>query len=231
MDDVRYFPCPDMSGTPEPPALTAEEEWRMAQQEAMQGHLARLDRLAEIGMAMAESLGERAMKDPWEADVATFEKISQIVRKVIALRAHLGQTFLTEGKSLIVKRTQAAKKALLNHDLRKHGVILDMVAQAASEKFPDRPEDAGAMIRRDARRLLEDLDDYGNFLDRPVGETVARLCQDLGLDPDWCLNGEDHWITKSPLGGVELSEYAQPPSIFDEIQERVEWLRANPPDP
>ena len=86
-DDLRYFPCPDMSGEPPPPALTAEEEWRMGQQEAMQGHLARLDRLAEIAMAMAESLGERAMKDPWEADVATFEKISQIVRKVIALRA------------------------------------------------------------------------------------------------------------------------------------------------
>ena len=231
MDDLRYFPCPDMSGTPEPPAPTAEMEWRMGQQESMRGHLTRLDRLAEIAMAMAETVGERAVKDPCEADVATFEKISQIVRKVIALRAHLGQGFLAEGKRLIAEREEARQQALLTHDVRKQTIIVDMVAQAGAETFPDRPQDAAAMIRRDARRLLEDLDDYGNYLDLPVGETVARLCQDLGLDPDWCLDGDDHWITKSPLGGVELSQYANPPSIFDDIQERVEWLRANPPDP
>ena len=88
------------------------------------------------------------------------------------------------------------------------------------------------MIRRDAPAgCWKNWTTTANYLDRPVGETVARLCIDLGLDPEWCLDGDDHWITKSPLGGVQLSSYANPPSIFDDIQERVEWLRANPPDP
>ena len=128
----------------EPPALTAEEEWRMGQQEAMQGHLARLDRLAEIAMAMAETVGERAVKDPGEADVATFEKISQIVRKVIALRAHLGQGFLTEGKALIAERARARAEALVTHDVRKQTIIVDSNARAVGRDRPRPAEDAAA---------------------------------------------------------------------------------------
>ena len=45
----------------------------------------------------------------------------------------------------------------------------------------------------DAELLLEDLDDYGDWLNRPVGETVAKLCVALGLEPDACVKRGDTW--------------------------------------
>ena len=60
------------------------------------------------------------------------------------------------------------------------------------------------------------------YLDRPVGETVARLCAALGLDPEACEPDGDAWRVRRPPLNFELrlEERARkypapsPPSLY-----------------
>ena len=210
--DIPYYPCPDLSGPPEPPAKTWQMEWRQAELAERDDHLAMLGRLAEIAMTIAEAVGEKAAKTVEAGDIAAFAKISQVVRRAIALHAHLGRDHRLDSLRLLADRDRSCDEAQARHDTNKQDLIADMVAQAAREKFADGAEDAAAAVRQDVRTLLSDLGDYLDYLDKPVGETVARLCHDLGLDPEWCIQtDEGEWITRSPFAGAKISKYADPP--------------------
>jgi hypothetical protein len=63
--------------------------------------------------------------------------------------------------------------------------------------------------------LLADLDEFKDYLRRPVGETIARLCVALGLDPDTCVRDGDRWRVK------------RPPTAYARFRE----TRAAPPEP
>ena len=69
----------------------------------------------------------------------------------------------------------------------------------------------------DAREYLVDADEMRGYLDRPVGETVARLCAALGLDPDACESDGETWRVRRPPLDFELrlEERARryPPSL------------------
>ena len=41
---------------------------------------------------------------------------------------------------------------------------------------------------------LDDDDVYAELEDRPLRETVERLCTDLGMSPDWSRWSGDDWI-------------------------------------
>ncbi len=57
------------------------------------------------------------------------------------------------------------------------------------------------------------------YLDRPVGETVAKLCATLGLDPEACERGGETWRIRRPPLDFELRveekarKYGRPPSL------------------
>jgi hypothetical protein len=42
------------------------------------------------------------------------------------------------------------------------------------------------------------------YLDRPVGETVARLCAAMGLDPEACEPDGETWRVRRPVLNFEL---------------------------
>jgi hypothetical protein len=54
------------------------------------------------------------------------------------------------------------------------------------------------------RERLDDEDLYGDLLRRPIGEMVAVICRDLGLEPDWDQLAQEAWaqaeIAEAPEG-------------------------------
>src|SRR5262249_44535607 len=85
--------------------------------------------------------------------------------------------------------------------------IVERVATAShDEKTVDR------LLRESAERL-DDEDLYGDLLERPVSELVARLCKDLGLHPDWAELAEELWAIReagSGRPGWPLAQQALP---------------------
>ena len=54
------------------------------------------------------------------------------------------------------------------------------------------------LLTDEAQEYLADADECRGYYDRPVGETVAKLCAALGLDPDACRRDGDTWTVRRP---------------------------------
>jgi hypothetical protein len=54
-------------------------------------------------------------------------------------------------------------------------------------------------------RLDEDV--YGDVMERPMGEIVARICRDLGLDPDWSRLAQEAWAEAEAAAGAAGSPF------------------------
>jgi hypothetical protein len=67
---------------------------------------------------------------------------------------------------------------------------------------------------------LDDDDIYGDVIARPVGELVALICRDLGLEPDWARLAEEAWAreeiergdARSPFANLHREAVANPPA-------------------
>ena len=65
---------------------------------------------------------------------------------------------------------------------------------------------------------LEDDEAYRDFEDRPIEETVRRLCDDLCLSPNWSRWDGDGWIDEEITGARPASSPFNRPSckpLFD----------------
>jgi hypothetical protein len=88
---------------------------------------------------------------------------------------------------------------------------LDDPAMAEAAIAVERAEQDLRMLSRltdEIDALLYDCDEFRDFLDRPVGETIARLCKTLGLDPALCVRDGDGWKVRREPFPFEL----KPPS-------------------
>jgi hypothetical protein len=69
---------------------------------------------------------------------------------------------------------------------------------------------AVSVIAREAAERLDNDDIYGLVASRPVGELVAMLCRDLGLEPDWDALAAEAWaqaeIDSAPEGSPFLDD-------------------------
>ncbi len=86
-----------------------------------------------------------------------------------------------------------------------------MVIGSASFADPDGDIVFGIMDLDTER--LDDDDEFAGYLERPVGETVAKLCAVVGLDPGACFLEDGAWrVRQAPLpppcgeGGSERSD-------------------------
>jgi hypothetical protein len=150
-------------------------------------HLRMLAQLAEVGMDLALALRRRVMDpqapEPVGGDVAlSFSRIARAVRQTVALETRLAENGQARDRQVQAEQARALGDRGLRGALRKEEVR-DIV---------DRPIEAG-FPETDVERLLSDLDerleddrDDADFIDRPIGELVERICRDLGVifDPD-----------------------------------------------
>ena len=49
-----------------------------------------------------------------------------------------------------------------------------------------------------AEQFRSEFDEFRDYLNQPVGETVARLCATLRLDPTSCVDDGGTWMVRSP---------------------------------
>lgn len=178
-----------------------------------------LDRLAEAGVQMAEALTRQAEGGPVmiEGDLAlAYSRVSRAVRLALMLQEKLEQA---PPKSPESAKPSAPDEA---HDAKcRAGAIVARVAKAdrSDEEEVDR-------LVHECDERLDDPDLYGDILERPLSEIVARLCRDLGLHPDWSRLAEELWAQDEMLGddvGAPLIPYLPREAVGGGLlaQERV----------
>jgi hypothetical protein len=59
----------------------------------------------------------------------------------------------------------------------------------------------------EAKERLDNDDIYGLVATRPIGELVAMICEDLGLDPDWDHLAAEAWARAEIASGAEGSPF------------------------
>ena len=174
--------------------------------------LAMLTRLARIGMEAVEAQndylkarlakaasGEAPLR-PGEDPAAPLDKLTQSVRRTLALKRKIAEDLEKHHRG--VGAESAARRARRTDDRRRS--VGNAIEDALTEAFTvvygdgDAETDEGdalcAEMLTEKENLLGDLDLSGAWLDRPVGETVAMLCEALGLPADTCIRKDGVWL-------------------------------------
>ena len=202
---------------PIPPADTEVDTAAMAEAERViergERHLRMLAEMAEVGMRLMRSLGElvdahverEKMGDDAPArikDAATaFDKMTQTVRRTIALEAKLAEGVKARREKLITECAERRASRWAAHETAVGDAIIEGVHDAYAATCPDAEyNELADRLLDDAREYLDDADEMRGYLDRPIGETVVKLCAVLGLDSEACETDGETWrVRRAPL--------------------------------
>ncbi|HMG50620.1 MAG TPA: hypothetical protein VK597_08470 [Inquilinus sp.] len=180
-------------------------------------HQRAMAQLIEIGMALAETLRpqagaateagpEPAATEPVPAAADPALRFSRIARVVVL-------AVTTEGWIIADRRKRADEMAAVaarGDKVRRVMRVERLMEEAITRARPD--EDDAADLRDELYWRFEDLDpevdlDFG---DRPIGETIDRLCRDLGVEPDWSWWAKEDWAIAEARDKPHGSPYAGP---------------------
>jgi len=185
-----------------------------------------LTRLAEIGLEIAAAVERRATAEAsTPGDAASgcdwglvYARIARAVHLTIALQSKLLKDViaLDEGRVPTVDAEAEARRARTDARIDRIGRIAHRVLEAECDD-----EDAVERLSSTLWERLEDEDICGDLSDRPIGEIVALICKDLGLDPDWRLWAHEAWAVEEAEAGAPGSPFvdraapdAGPPMAF-----------------
>ena len=207
---MDYRPCPDIRPPADADIDTPETVESAIAITRGERHLRILAELTEIGLTLAKSLAELAQARieaakgadgalaPGEDPTAAFSKISQTIRRTIDLEARLAEQVNTRRAGLTTARS--TRRAAL--DKAHKGAMDEAIIIAVIDAFCDAHPEAEAAeveaIVESAENFRSEYDEFRNYLDRPVGETVARLCALLRLDPTSCVLQDGAWMVRHP---------------------------------
>jgi len=181
------------------PALQEERP-----QTALERQLARLERLAEAGMELVEALVAQAKGSVPKVeggDVGlAFSRVSRAVRMAVLLHQQLIQGG--------VDPAEAARKAEAERKKAHVGRAVRIVQRVAKDHCRVKPDMISAYAW-EARERLEDDDIYGLVATRPVGELVALICRDLGLQPNWDALEQEAWAQAEIESGAAGSPFLE----------------------
>jgi hypothetical protein len=209
---------------PAPPIDTDVDTAAMAESvaaaERAAWHVEILGEVAEIHLTLTRSLGElalarveaaktggRGLGPDDDVTLAALAKAAQTLRRTIALRDKLDKSATARREGLHADRVRRRAESAAEHKSAKTEAVLDGLADAyaadtSDAEYNDHIDD----LMADARDYLDDADtdEFRGWLDRPVGETVARLCAAVALDPDSCTPVGDTWRVRRPPRDFEL---------------------------
>jgi hypothetical protein len=178
-----------------PPSASDEADWR---RQLVMRQLQMLGELAEIGLEIAGAVERAAAgKAPAPAlrgDAAlAYARVTRSVRQTILLQSQLIEGLNGEDDGADSEGAEAADDAAeVDHRKARVQRIVERVAKATYGDDED-------LVERDTLEAAEYLDDedlYGDLMDRPVSELVARICRDLGLEPRWADLVQELWAQK-----------------------------------
>jgi hypothetical protein len=203
-------PASTVSATSETHSL---DGWERA---LLDRQLEALGRLADMGMAIAAAIERRATAEGPEADGALrhapmdFARVSRAVRMTFALQSRL----IAEFKSGVCRAAMGEPDAdgpievmwagdLEDQDEAEQKDQVRAVVQRLGEAA-SLDQEAVERLVSEAGERLDDDDIYRDLSRRPLGEVVALICKDLGIEPDWELLSGIYWakeeIARPPPG-------------------------------
>ena len=165
--------------------------------------------LGELALARVEAAKaqNRGLAPDDDVTLAAYTKAAQTLRRMVALRDKLCAQASARREGLQADRTRRRADAAADHVSAKTDAVLDGLADAyaadtSDAEYNDHIDD----LMADARDYLDDADtdEFRGWLDRPVGETVARLCAAVNLDSDSCVRVGDAWRVRRPPRDFEL---------------------------
>ena len=218
--------------TPQLPPETETEYPRILEAAAFvesgEEHLSMLAELARYGMEVAEAqrtyakarlaavTADGAALNPGEDPGAAFGKTAQTVRRTLAMHRALKEEVDKHRIALVGDRQARREKRAHEHASAVKDAIETTLSTAfhadlvlpefdpqADRYTPEPYEIERREMFDQAERLLEDFDEYGDWLNRPIGETVAKLCVALDLAPDSCVKRGDTWLIRRPNTAYE----------------------------
>jgi hypothetical protein len=213
---MTYHRIRDPRPAPEADLDTPEMAETAAALESGDEDLRMLSRLARIAMELAEAQGDYAKArlatasgddaalKPGEDPTAPFNKIAQTVRRIIALKARIAADLERRRAGLVAERASRRARRAEDHKRAVVEAIDDALTDAFTEMYGDgeaETDEGDALCREmliEREDLLSDLDAFKDYLDRPIGETVSRLCAELGLPANTCVKQGDTWLVKRP---------------------------------
>jgi hypothetical protein len=158
-----------------------------------------LERLSNLGMQLAQDIAERAVQapgadptpEPRHDPGRAFAAVSRAVRFSLALEAKIDQQILAllHGDAVAAPAAEPCDDPLAwappqpNAFEQRRSRISACLWDAIDEGMTD-PAAADDLCFVVQERLMEG-EVYDEHLFRPLRESVAAICQDLGLKPDW----------------------------------------------
>ncbi len=183
-----------------------------------------LEALSQAALRMALAIERQAAEAPAEGSAPAapgeaamaFSRVSRAMRMSALLQSRLIADLqaLAQSPARLAALAEAAQRGdpAYRHKARVEGVV-ERVAKATCGDDEDRLE----RLMVEAGERLDDDDIYGEVLTRPVGELVALICRDLGLDPDWTRLAQEAWAKEEIAGGDPRSPFIPLPLDGGEV--------------
>ena len=172
-----------------------------------------LGRLADMGMAMAAAITQRATADEPGSDAdlqhaaMDFARVSRAVRMTFALQSRLIAEFKGVSRPDKAAAPDQGPIDVDWPDLQDKDVVQQRQVRGIVHRLAEAASLNSEAVERLAAEACERLENDNFCRDlttRPLGEVVALICKDLGLEPDWDLLAGEYWaeaeIARSPPG-------------------------------
>jgi hypothetical protein len=180
-----------------------------------------LEELSEAGLRLALSIEGRAA----EAPVAEAPQIAMAfsrVARAVRLTALLHVKLIEAAQD--ARRRAAGSRSSHDDDddeaarldpAYRHKARVEAIVQRVAKAECDDEDHIDRIVQETAERLDDD-DIYGDVLTRPIGELVALICRDLGLDPDWTSLAQEAWAQAEMRDNPTGSPFAPPSPLAGE---------------
>ena len=217
--------CSYMNDRPSPsdPASTAPPADPAAwAQEVLRRQVVLLEQIAEEGLRLGQAIA-RQITDPdpsvetsvkAETIAMAFSRVARAVRMTALLQTRLLKDMdEARARAAFAWSSDPSSVALAEEEARRnepayvHKARVEAIVERIAKRGAKNDEEKLDRIIRETGERLDDEDIYGDVLTRPVGELVALICRDLGLDPDWTRLAEEAWAQEEIRLGVERSPF------------------------
>ena len=196
---------------------------------ALERQASRLERLADAGMELVEALVAQAKGSGpkvVEGDLGlAYSRVSRAVRLAVLLHHQLSQGAVDP----VTTAEAAARTAAAEHKKAHIARAVRIIERVAMDHCRIKPSKAGDYAYT-ARERLEDDDIHALVASRPIGELVALLCRELGLEPNWDALEQEAWAQAEIASGAAGSPFLQDDDDGDQDDD-AEEAEAGEPDP
>ena len=205
----------DPADLPEPPSEDRAE---------LDRQLAKLDRLGDLGLEIAEALADQAKGGRMivEGDIAlAYDRVARAVRMTVMLHSRLMQD-LRRARDEAAAGPAPARGEQAKARKDQVARVVRRVAEGHEALDPFQV----SWCAREASERLEHDDIYGPVMTLPVSELVQAICHDLGLTPDWARLADEAWAIEEMDG----EDVGYPLQAVIEAEAAEEAAATEPPD-